>query len=119
MLHMESRQERRFEMDQEITVTLLGDREATFPGKIVNLFWNGMCLETSYALSPGAALKIELADTLVLGEVVYCRPQGPQFHLGISLEQALYHTRDVAALARRLLGSGDRSRAYDKEVTPL
>jgi hypothetical protein len=116
---MESREEPRFETHQEITVTLLGDRETSFPGKIVNLSVKGLCLQTNYALSPGAALKIEMADTLVLGEVVYCRRSGTDFHLGISLEQALYHTRDVAALAQRLLGSGNWSRAYDKEVTPL
>jgi hypothetical protein len=106
---MESRQEPRFESNQEITVTLLGDVEAVFPGTIVNVSGKGMCLLSSQALVPGGALKIELADTLVLGEVIYCRPQGAGYQSGIALEQALYHMRELAALAQRLLGSGRRS----------
>ncbi len=106
---MEPRQEPRFETDQEIAVTLLGIVEAVFPARIVNLSGKGMCLQTSQSLVPGAAVKIELADTLVLGEVIYCRPQEPGYQVGIALEQALYHTRELAALAARLLGDGSRA----------
>jgi hypothetical protein len=105
---MESRQEPRFEINQEIKLTLLGDVETVFPGKIVNVSGKGMCLLSSQAIAPGAALKIELVDTLVLAEVIYCRPQGAGYQTGIALDQALYHTRDLAALAQRLLGSDSR-----------
>jgi hypothetical protein len=119
MLRMESRQEARFEVDQEITVTLLGEVESTFAGKIVNVSGRGMCFLSSQELSAGAAIKIELSDTMVLGEVIYCRRQEAHYQAGIALEQALYHTQDLAVLAERLLGGGTRSRAYDKEVMPL
>ena len=116
---MESRRECRFETDQEITVTLLGEVDTTFAGKVVNVSGTGICLQSSQALPPGAALKIELADTLLLGEVIYCRSEAAHYHSGILLEQALYHTRDLAALSERLLGGDTRLRTYDKEVRPL
>ena len=100
---MESRQEPRFEIDQEITVTLLGDTEEVIPAKVVNVSAKGMGLESSRPVDAGAALKIELADTLLLGEVIYCRGQGAGYQIGIALEQALYHTRGLAILAERLL----------------
>src|SRR5690348_10609843 len=107
---MESRQEARFEVDQEVTVTLLGDVETTVAGKIVNVSGTGLCVRSNEAISPGTPLKIELADTLVLGEVIYCRPQEEFYCSGISLGQALYHTRQLAALAQRLLGRDIRDR---------
>jgi hypothetical protein len=75
-----------------------------------------LSLASDQAVSPGAALKIELADTLILGEVVYCRPRDPGFYTGIALEQALYHTRDLAVLGRRLLGIDIRSTSCDREA---
>ena len=116
---MDWRQESRFQTDQEIAVTLLGDVETVFPGKIVNVSAKGLGLWTNRELTPGAALKIELADTMLLGEVIYCRPDGDGYSAGIALEQALYHTRNLAVLAERLLGSSTRLGAYDKDVTPL
>src|SRR5205085_727584 len=84
--------EPRFETDQEITLTLLGDVESTFTAKIVNFSGKGLCLLSSQAVAPGASLKIELADRMVLGEAMYCRQEGQAYHTGIGLEQALYHT---------------------------
>jgi hypothetical protein len=110
---MDSRQEPRLEIDQEISLTLLGAAETAIPARIVNVSGKGIGLESSRPLPPGSALKIELADTLLLGEVVYCRERGARYQVGIALEQALYNTRGLAALAERLLGgtSGQRTHA--------
>src|SRR5690349_22520637 len=117
---MDSRQEPRFEIDQEIVVTMLGDSELIVSAKVINLSGRGMGLEADRPLGPGNALKIELADTLLLGEVIYCRQQGSRYQVGISLDQALYHTRALAALAKRMLGdtSGERSDT-DRKSTRL
>jgi hypothetical protein len=109
---MESRQEPRFEVDQEISVTLLGDAETIIRARIVNVSSNGMGLESSSPLPPGGALKIELADTLFLGEVAYCRPRGTIYQVGIALDQALHHTRGLAAMAKSVLGGMSGQRAY-------
>jgi hypothetical protein len=101
---MESREEARFEVDQEVTVTLLGEVETALRGKVVNLSGKGVCLLSGQELPSGSALKIELGDTLVLGEVAYCRRQENVYYAGIELNQALYHTQHLAALAQRLLG---------------
>lgn len=69
-----------------------------------------MGLECSQPVPPGGAVKIELADSLFLGEVMFCRAQGTSYQAGIALEHALYNTRVLAALAERLLSgtSGER-----------
>ena len=113
IFHMDSRQEPRFEIDQEISVTLLGESEVVIPARIVNFSAKGIGLISSHPLPPGGALKIELADTLILGEVIYCRSDGSRYHAGIIMDQALYNTRGLAAFAERLLGvpSGQRTHA--------
>jgi hypothetical protein len=51
----------------------------------------------------GAAVKVEWSQTLLLGEVCYCRPEGEGFVVGLQLEHALYTTAELARLARRLV----------------
>ena len=101
---MDSRQEPRFETDQAVTVTLLGETECTVAARIVNISGKGLCLAAGQPLPRGGAIKLETGDTLVLGEVVYCRAAAESFQIGVGLHQALYHTRELAALAERLLG---------------
>jgi PilZ domain-containing protein len=101
---MDSRQETRFETEQEVTATLLGEPEIAVAGRVVNFSGRGICLACDRPLPAGGALKFELGDTLVLGEVVYCRPLAASFQIGVALEQALYHTTELAALLGKLLG---------------
>jgi hypothetical protein len=115
---MDSRQEPRFEADQEVAVTLLGDVETVFSAKVINFSGRGMCLLSNQAIPSGSALKIELPDTMLLGEVIYSRPQGGGHQAGIELEHALYRTRDLAVLAERLRGDRVAPLSHDKEVTP-
>jgi hypothetical protein len=106
---MDTRQQPRFETDQEVTVTLLGNAPFVVSGRVVNFSGKGICVRSPRALPPGAPLKIEFSDTLLLGEVVYCRGNDETYDVGITVEQALYHTRDLAALAQTLLDGGNRS----------
>src|SRR5689334_20033194 len=115
---MELRQEQRFEPDQEITLTLLGEGQPTFAGRIVNISGKGMFVWSADALMPGDAVQIEFGDTMMLGEVIYCQAQPTGQHLGIKLEHALYHRQELAVLAKRLLGSSELSPAYEREVKP-
>ena len=100
---MDSRKEPRLETEQEVTVTLLGTPEIALAGRVVNLSGKGLCLATGRELPPGGALKVELADCLLLGEVVYSRAVEGGYLVGVALEQALYH-KDLATLSDWLLG---------------
>jgi hypothetical protein len=62
-----------------------------------------MAIEIDARVSIGAAVKVEWSDTLLLGEVCYCRPEGKGFAIGLRLEHAVYNTSELARLAKRLL----------------
>jgi hypothetical protein len=101
---MDGRKEPRLETDYPVTVTLLSDPRTSVPGRIVNYSGTGLCLDLASPLTPGAALMVEVEDTLFLGEAVYCRPAGKTHRVGVEMEQALRHTSALAALSDRLLG---------------
>ena len=100
---MDLRSQLRLEADEPVHVTVLGEGEAQLLGRITNYSANGMGIEIDARVSIGAAVKVEWSDTLLLGEVCYCRPQGKGFAIGLRLEHAVYNTSELARLAKRLL----------------
>ncbi len=101
---MDSRSEPRHETDQNIQVTVLGRSELKITGQIVNLSGKGARLMLGAPIPIGTAVKIEWNQTLLLGEVCYCRPEAGGFSAGVELEHALLNTTELARLGRVLLG---------------
>ncbi len=95
---MELRRSPRFELDQPVTVTNLEDKTA-MPARLANFSTNGVRLLIGVAVPSGALLKVEWGTTLLLGEVIYCRPEENGFSVGMELEHALY---DTTALANQM-----------------
>jgi hypothetical protein len=100
---MDLRSQLRLEADEPVHVTVLGECEAQLLGRITNYAANGMGLEIDAPVAIGAAVKVEWSNTILLGEVCYCRPAGEGFAIGLRLEHALYNTAELARLAKRLL----------------
>jgi hypothetical protein len=86
---MNERLEMRIPADRAVAVTLLGDIDTPLKARVKDMSGRGIGLELEHEVSVGTALRIELDDALVLGEVVYCRWDGASFAVGVRLEQAL------------------------------
>jgi PilZ domain len=86
---MEQRREPRFEADQAVAVTLLGETELKHSARVKNASGRGLALEMCSPVAPGTALKIEFDDAVVLGEAVYCRGAKGQHLVGVELDQML------------------------------
>ena len=91
------------ETNEPVHVTVLGKCETKFLGRITNVTGRSIALVTDQPAPLGAAVKLEWTDTLLLGEVCYCRTEGVGFALGLDLEHALYNTLELARLAKLLL----------------
>ena len=53
----------------------------------------------------GAAIRVEVEDQLLLGEVCYCQSlTGGQFAVGVQLEQSLNNLDDLSRLMKALSG---------------
>jgi hypothetical protein len=94
------RQEPRFELDQPVTVKNLQQPEALILGRLVNFSAQGTRVILEQELHPGTLVRVEWGGTILLGEVVYCQPQGSEFAAGIELEDALYDSEGFLAMVR-------------------
>ena len=111
---MNQRLEARIPADRAVAVTLLGDIETTLKARVKDMSGRGIGLELEHAVSAGTALRIELDDALMLGEVVYCRRDGASFTMGVRLEQAL---AGLAELLRTMEAfAGDRPASFSREA---
>jgi hypothetical protein len=100
---MDLRSQPRWQTDEAVQVTVLGEKEASFQGRITNFSSYGIGLLADCPVAMGDAVKVEWDQTLLLGEVCHCRAVEKGFSIGLSLEHALYDTLQLAELAKRLL----------------
>ena len=100
MLGMSQRREPRFNADQSVWITLFGEPDLRLPARIKNVSARGIGLELQGPVAIGSALKLELDDSMVLGEVIYCREDEASFYVGVVLEQALCGLSELAYALR-------------------
>src|SRR5579885_3417463 len=86
---MDQRREPRFFANQSVVVTVLGEHEKQFPATIRNTSGRGLALEVPSAIPPGSALQMEVDDSIVLGESVYCRGADHSYLIGVQFDQML------------------------------
>src|ERR1017187_6365609 len=96
MLSMSQRREPRFNADQSVWITLFGEPDIRLPARIKNVSVRGIGLELQGPVAIGTALKFEVDDALLLGEVIYCREDEASFYVGVELEQALCGLKQLA-----------------------
>lgn len=99
----DQRRELRFDINAPSEVTVLGDAERRMPARLINGSGRGLCLLTSQAITPGAALRVDIGSVLLLGEVMYCRAEGAEFRIGVEVEHSLASTGELARLMRSIL----------------
>ena len=92
---MEQRCEARLPDDRSLTITILGEREFRHAARVKNASGSGLGLLVGTRVAPGTALRIELEDELLLGEVMYCRPMEGGYFIGVQLEQMLRGLREM------------------------
>ena len=97
--HVDSRSERRVGIRLPAIVTLLGQDEVRVPAQIRNASGRGLAVEMPMPVAPGAALKVEMEDAMLLGEAIYCRSEPGMFLVGLQLDQVL---NGLAELSKRL-----------------
>ena len=101
---MDRRRETRFQTNTQARITILGQNAPVLAGVVVSVSSGGMRLSVSGPVPQNAAIKIEWADGLALGEVCWCRPEAQGLSIGVRLEHSLGCLGELEELARRLLG---------------
>lgn len=89
------------------TIQVLGtspaENSAPAKAQIVDTNGRGLRLQVPAPLAPGQIVKVETADTMILGEVCYCGIHAGQgYVIGIAAEQCLTGVSDLEHLIRAL-----------------
>jgi len=95
------------ETDSPVQVTVLDDTDAVSSGRITQSSSENVSLIAEKPAQPGAAIKLEGDDVLFLGEVSSCHSEDAGFAIDVEIHHALYNTRELARLAKRLLDEMD------------
>ncbi len=100
---MERRQHPRIPVNSPVRVTtLLGDCIIA-DGQLEQLSGAGARVTSPVPLQPGTPLRLDLPDTLLLGECVYCQAVDGGFTLGIHLEHSLGSVGELRRLMSALM----------------
>lgn len=75
--------------------------------KTIDTSGRGLRLASPVTVPVGSAVKIELEDSIVLGEICYSLPaeSGAAFRLGVEIDQVLTGLRELSRINSRLMGS--------------
>lgn len=99
---MERRSEPRISSNQVAWLTVWCKTEVRCRATAIDLSGRGMKLTADWPFATESAVKVEIDDTLYLGEICYCKPENDGFTIGIEVDQVLTGMRDLAQLHRRL-----------------
>ena len=104
------RQSPRLIAEESVTVTCLSSApqsklSSPFAARIVERSDYGMRIETADWIPPATLVRVDLADSLLLGEVAWCAKLGNCCHVGLRMEQSLQHLGDLRRLVASLLGA--------------
>ena len=103
---MDKRCQPRFATEQTVAITTLGEHHRRQMAKVKNTSESGLGLLVDTEIRAGTALRIELEDAILLGEVMYCRPVEGKHFVGVQLEQML----------RGLSELHERSRVFEEQA---
>ena len=82
---MERRAAPRIETEVPVTITILGNVLAQCRGHLVNASVRGISARVNHPLAKRESVKLVAEDQMFVGRVVYCKPAGDAYLVGISL----------------------------------
>ena len=90
-------------MEMIAALTNLGKSKLSQVCPVLGLEGHVLQLKVSEQVDIGSAVKVEAGDTLSLGEVSYCRPEGDGYIIWVEVMQALHSVAELSRLARALV----------------
>lgn len=79
---------------------------------LVNFSGRGARIRTGQPLRPGTLVRLDVDQTMMLGEVCYSEPDGEGFAAGLKLEHTLLQTESLERLRRRFVEEEQEDRLF-------
>ena len=100
---MERRLHPRNQVHFEAKVTSLTTPARSSLGRVSDLSQSGISLVLPVQLAPGDRVKLEMADSVMVGRVVHSGPESSLFRVGIEVERVELGASSLADLLQRTL----------------
>lgn len=92
--------------EQTVRLNVLGAAPQTIPAQLRILVGRRAELRSESAVAPGTAVRIDLEDSMLLGEVAGCIPEGSLFAAQIEVVEAIPSLSDLARLVAAVMNEG-------------
>ncbi len=87
---MDRRNDSRITSNHRVIVTNLSQARISFRCELANASPCGLGLRTVLPLETGTLMSVEWHDTLVLGQIVYCRRSNGKYQAGLKVEYVIH-----------------------------
>jgi hypothetical protein len=102
-METDRRQHQRFQVQFEAKVTRQGQRESS-TGRVLDISQSGLSVDLPVQLTPGDALELEMADSVISGRVVHSTPgESSAFRTGVEVVRVTLGATDLSYLLQRTL----------------
>ena len=117
---MDRRQSSRQPVEEVVILTSLtfapeAQAPTPCPARIVERSAFGLKIETFAPIAPSTLVRLDLADSLLLGEVAWCARVNDQYQIGLKIEESLQHVGDLSSRVSSLLGSDAQRPLHQSE----
>jgi hypothetical protein len=96
------------ELGQHGSLTILPEEDAPAAATVESLNAHRVRLRTGVVIAPGTPVRLDLDESLYLGEVSHCEPGGGGYLVSVELRHSLLHLPALHTLVDRLLGEEHR-----------
>lgn len=94
---------------RQVRLTILGDEETPLSARLEDVSGRSALLRIPRRVPLNVAVRVDLDDALLLGEICYCSPINEDFRIGLVIDQTLTGIEDILALSRALMDEQGQS----------
>lgn len=102
---MDRRSTPRTDNIRPVQLVLLGDQESRFEVMLQDLSEGGARIMSPVPIKAGSPVRLDVDDSILLGEAVYCAKGEAGCFVGLRFEQCLGRVSDLQRLVEALMGS--------------
>ena len=110
---MQRKMEIRFQPGQPVHLSVLSDAPQTLTAFINSLDGRHASLKATEAIPAGSAIRVDLEDSMLIGEITGCAATDGQFEIQLHVNEAIPSMSDLARLVSALMCEGRRDSVAD------
>ena len=114
---VQRKMEIRFQPDQPVRLSILSDVPQAITAFIISLNGRNAVLRVPQAIPAGSAIRLDLDDSMLIGEISGCAAGEEHFEIQFHIKEAIPSMSDLARLVSALMCEGRRESVVERKGT--